>query len=436
MAGATEVIIRMEQNTDKQTRPPVVAEYLQNLRAFKPNARFYLVSVMITGMTMGGFRLLFNFYVLSLGYDEALLGNLITTSNLTALFMALPMGYLVDLWGRKNSLVIRTLLLGVSVAVMALWPSTLVFFGMNIFIGLAMSIGSVVTGPFMMENSDEQERSYLFSFGSGIQMAAMSVGNWVGGYLPTWIGGYQNVDPESSTAYAGTMVAIALVSGLGLIPILMIQRNRIANVRDGVFAPIVFARKNPNLLGKVFTPLLIVSIGAGLFVPFMNIFFRDVHHLPDTTVGSLMAWGSLAMGIGLLVAPPLADRIGKLRLVVITQGLSIPFMILLGFSPLIWVSAAAFYIRMALMNMSSPIYQNFVLEQVSPEERATVASLHSMVWSFGRSFSPSVSGSLQVSYGFGPPFLIAIGLYIVAIFLYWLFWLRKRIPSPQSSSSV
>ena len=415
----------MDKKNNQQNRNPVLLDYIQNLKAFKPNARYYLVSVMVTGMTMGGFRLLFNFFVLSLGYDEEILGNLITTSNLTALFMALPMGFLVDLWGRKNALVIRTLLLGISVAVMAVWPGMLVFFGMNILIGLAMSINSVVTGPFMMENSDEQERSYLFSFGSGIQMAAMSVGNWVGGYLPTWIGGYQNVDPESSTAYAGTMLIIAMVSTLGLIPVLFIKRNRLANVRDGVFAPIVFARENPKLLVKVFTPLLIVSIGAGLFVPFMNVFFREVHNLPDTTVGSLMAWGSLAMGAGLLVAPPLADRLGKLRLVVITQGLSIPFMILLGFSPLVWVSAAAFYFRMALMNMSSPIYQNFVLEQVRSDDRATVASLHSMIWSFGRSFSPSVSGSLQVSYGFGPPFIIAIGLYIVAIFLYWMFWLRK-----------
>lgn len=138
-----------------------------------------------------------------------------------------------------------------------------------------------------------------------------------------------------------------------------------------------------------------------------------------------MAWGSLAMGVGLLVAPPLADRMGKLRLVVVTQGLSIPFMILLGFSPIFSLSAMAYYIRMALMNMSSPIYQNFVLERVKPDDRATVASLHSMVWSFGRSFSPSISGMLQVSYGFGPPFMIAISLYAVAIFLYWLFWLRN-----------
>ena len=41
-----------------------------------------------------------------------------------------------------------------------------------------------------------------------------------------------------------------------------------------------------------------------------------------------------ALDMGLVNAVvPLADRMGKIQLVVITQGLSIPFLILLGFSP-------------------------------------------------------------------------------------------------------
>jgi MFS family permease len=417
----------MEIDNDPNRKASVVREYFQKIRAFKPNARFYLVSVVLFGATMGAFRLLFNFYVLSLGegFDEALLGNLITTSNTTALLSAIPMGYLIDRIGRKNSLVVRTLLGSSAVVIMALWPSRTIFYMMNVIFGLAMSIGSVVTGPFMMENSDENERAYLFSFSSGLRMAAVSVGNWVGGYMPQWMGDYQAVLPESSAAYAGALLVIGIVSSIGLIPVAFIRRNRVAELREGLFSPIAFAKDNPRILGKLFLPLLIVSVGAGLFVPFMNVFFRQEHGQSDAVVGSLMAWGSLAMGVGLIIAPPLADRLGKLRLVVITQALSIPFMILLGFTPWFWMSALAYYVRMALMNMSSPIYQNFVLEQVKPTDRATVASLHSMVWSFGRSFSPSISGSLQVSYGFDPPFLIAIGLYSLAIFLYWLFWLRR-----------
>ena len=415
----------MTGTEDISEKKPVLQEYIAKVRAFKPNARFYLVSVILAGMTMGVFRLLFNFFVLSLGYNEDVLGNLITVSNTTALILALPMGYLVDKWGKKPSLITRNFLLASAIGVMALFPSISIFYIMNGVFGIAQALGSVAMGPFLMENSDDNERAYLFSFASGLMMASVSVGNWLGGYLPTWMGNYQGVDPESSAAYGAALVVIAVGALFGLIPLMMIRRNRIVNEREGVFAPIAFAKENPKLLAKFFVPLLIVSIGAGLFVPFMNVFFKEVHMQPDTTIGSLMAWGSLAMGVGLLIAPPLADRMGKLKLVVLTQGLSIPFMIMLGFSPIFAFSALAYYVRMALMNMSSPIYQNFVLENVDPGSRGTVASLHSMVWSFGRSFSPSVSGYLQVGYGFGPPFLIATALYAVAISLYWLFWLRK-----------
>jgi MFS family permease len=138
----------------------------------------------------------------------------------------------------------------------------------------------------------------------------------------------------------------------------------------------------------------------------------------------------------LLIAPPLAERTGKIQLVVITQGLSIPFMILLGFSPILWVGAATYYIRLALMNMSSSVYQTFVMERVEPSSRASVASLTSMAGNFGWAFSPTISGWLQVRYGFGPPFIGTIILYTISVIMYWAFFCRRRenvIPAPATA---
>jgi len=272
----------------------VLEEYASRVRAFQPNARFYLLSVLLIGATMGVFRLLFNFYVLSLGYDEALLGKLITTSNSAALLLALPMGYIVDIWGRKQALMLRNGILAGAVAAMALWPTLLIFYLMNALFGLAQSIGSVAMGPFLMENSGEEERTYLFSLTAGLRMASVFVGNWVGGYLPTWIGRWQAVAPESSSAYAWALLLISLLALAGMLPLVFIRAKPSWEARENVFAPINFARKNPRLLGKLFFPLLLISIGAGLFVPFMNVFFRVVHNKPDTVIGSLMAWGSLS----------------------------------------------------------------------------------------------------------------------------------------------
>jgi len=403
----------------------VLTEYAAHLQLFSRNARLYLLYVVIMGAAIGVFRLLLNFYVLSLGYDEALLGKLVTVSSLTALLAALPAGYLADRLGRKTSLIAAGVLISLSVFFMVLVPRTEVFYSANMMSGFGQALAAVTMAPFMMENSGDKERTYLFSFSSGLRMASASAGNWIGGYLPTWIAGSNGVDPTSSAAYAGALMIVGVTLSLALVPLFFIREPRMERSERSVFAPISFAARQPAKLGKLILPMLLTSIGAGLIMPFMNVFFRQVHNQSDPVIGSLFAWGSLAMGIGLLLAPPLAERMGKIQLVVFTQGLSIPFLVILGFSPWFWMSAFAYYTRLSLMNMSTPIYQTFVMEQVDASSRAMVASLTSMAWNFGWAFSPAISGWLQVSYGFGPAFVGTIILYTISVFLYWAFFLRK-----------
>lgn len=401
-----------------------VVLYAERVRGFQPNARLYLINVILVGIAMGIFRLLFNFFVLSLGYDQALLGQLVTTSALTGLVMALPMGYLADLLGRKTSLLAASAATTLAIALMVIFPQVWMLYAMNFVFGVSQSLAGVTMSPFLMENSGEMERTYLFSFSSGLQMVSASVGNWIGGYLPAWMAAGAGVSAMSSQAYGSAMLVTASGAGLALIPLALLRVQQQAKAERTVFTPIQYAAQHPALLSKLILPMLITSVGAGLIMPFMNVFFREVYHQPDSVIGTLFAWGSLSMGIGLLLAPPLADRMGKIQFVVVTQALSIPFLVMLGFAPWFWLSAIAYYVRVALMNMSGPVYQTFVMEHVEPTSRATVASLVSMAWNFGWAFSPSVSGWLQVRYGFGPAFMGTILLYTISVFLYWQFFWR------------
>jgi MFS family permease len=412
----------------------VVQTYIARVRAFHPNARLYLVSALLTGAALGVYRLLFNFYMLSLGYDAKLLGQLITTVSMTALLTALPMGYLSDMIGRKWSLILGGASVVISILTMVLLPSVPMFFAMNMLMGAGQSLSAVTMSPFLMENSGIQERTYLFSLSVGLQTAAGAVGNWVGGYLPTWVAQARDVSPTSSAAYAGALSVIAIGAAIALVPLFWLTTPNLRRSQRAIFTPFQYAAKHPAELSKLILPMLLISLGAGLIMPFMNVFFRNVHLAPDPVIGTLFAWGSLAMGIGIIIAPPLADRLGKVQLVVITQGLSIPFLAILGYSPWFWMSAAAYYIRLTLMNMGGPVYQAFVMERVEEESRATVASLVSMANNFGWAFSPTISGLLQVKYGFNPVFMMTIILYSIAVFLYWyFFWPRKTEEVPSAT---
>jgi MFS family permease len=411
----------------------VLATYWDRLGAFQPNARLYLASVVLTGAALGIYRLLFNFYILSQGYDETILGVLVTISSLSALLVALPMGYLADRLGRKLSLILGSLATALGVAFIVLFPIVPVFITANILMGFGQSLAGVTMGPFLMENSGEKERTYLFSFSSGLQMASAFVGNWVGGYLPTWLGSLQGTASTSTQAYGASLLVISAAAVFAVVPLLFLGKQSDSQPRSH-FSSMTEIKQQSGLFSRLILPMLVTSIGAGMIMPFMNVFFRQVHHQPDPVIGSLFAWGSLAMGLGLLIAPPLADRYGKIQLIVITQAVSIPFLAALGFSPWFALGAGAYYIRLALMNMSGPVYQTFVMERVGAKNRATVASLVSMANSFGWAFSPSISGWIQVRFGFRPAFAITMLLYILSTFLYWYFFWRKPAQSlPQET---
>jgi MFS family permease len=393
----------------------------------------FLIATVLSGLNFGVLRLLFNFFLLSLGFDEADAGRLLSLTSLTALVGAFPAGFFSDRFGRKNSLFLATLLIAGATVGYVLWPNLSGFTSMSILLGLGQSLLGVTTGPFLMENSGDEERTYLFSFNAGLQTMSSFAGNWFGGQIPAWAGSLLNVAATSSQAYGAAILTIAISSGLALIPLARLKRQPSARQQGEPFlSPFQYARQNPRLLAMLISPMLITSLGAGLLMPFMNIFYRLVHIKTDAAIGALFAWGSLAMGVGLLLAPPLAERYGKIRVVVISQALSIPFLALMGFAPWFSISAGAYLVRLALMNMSNPVYQTFVMERVEREARATVASLVSMSWNFGWATSPGISGWLQINYGFNPVFGGTILCYIVAIFLYWRFFGRPKQHDPET----
>jgi MFS family permease len=227
------------------------------------------------------------------------------------------------------------------------------------------------------------------------------------------------------------MAVTSVLMAVSLLPLLKLPETGRKNEKNTA-APFKAVWAQRGQMFRLLFPSLLVSLGAGLLIPFMNLFFRNRFGLDDNYIGQLIGFGSLGMGIAFLAAPVLADRWGKARAVVITQGLSIPFMILLGFVPNLTVAFIAYFIRMALMNLSSPIYQTMVMEEVEDDARGMAASLYSMIWNFGRALSPIISGPIQMHYGFDPIFVATILTYGVSVWMLWVWFVRGRARHPAS----
>lgn len=417
-----------------------IRQYVTKTRQFTRNAKLVLLYSAFNGLVFGVFQFVFNFYILSLGYDEGFIGTLQTLGSLAAILMALPAAYVSERFSQKRVMVLMALVNALSIAGIVLFPQRELLVLFRMVTGVSMMVKQVVVAPFLMGNTSDSERQWVFSFNFGLMTVSSFVGNLLGGLLPTWLGGLVNAAPTDALAYQLAMGSMMLVAAMAALPLVLLRVPPHTGPRVAP-RPWQQLRDHGRSLTRFLLPQLIIGLGAGLMQPFMNIYFRHVYHVADAPISFVFAIGGLAMAIAQFLGPPLADRYGKIGVVIQTQVASIPFLLTLGLgawlvprglvNPTAWfiVAAVAFIFRLALMNLSNPVYQTFVLEHVPERVQALAMSLSSISFQFGWFVMPQLSGWLQVhfgAYGFVPIFGLVAIFYGAATILQWSFFVRRR----------
>ena len=75
--------------------------YFQQFTHFQRNARLYLLSNALSGMTTGIFLVLYNLYLTSLGYNADFVGATLFAVTIGASVTIFPAGFCVDRWSGK-----------------------------------------------------------------------------------------------------------------------------------------------------------------------------------------------------------------------------------------------------------------------------------------------------------------------------------------------
>src|SRR4029078_11253861 len=143
-----------------------------------------------------------------------------------------------------------------------------------------------------------------------------------------------------------------------------------------------------------------IAIAAGQFIPFLNLYVQEKFGLDLAQLNAVFALTSLGTVVAILLQPRLRRRVCQITSVVIVQGASIPFLVVLGFSPILWTVIGAMTVRNALMNAGNPIFTAFAMGQVLPAERATLSAAMAVLWQIGWVIGGAWYAVLQARIGF------------------------------------
>lgn len=405
--------------------------YLPRGVKFSRNARMFLLSTLIDGLAFAGTGLFFNLYILAQGYNRQFLGLVNTLQYLLGLLLGIPLGILADRIGFKRSMLFGMFVYFITFTVVVVTPSApVLLLAISVF-GIGYTLYYLSTTPLMRAISGNEERTYLFSLNFGLSTLAGAGGSLLAGQLPGWFASALRVSAEGALAYRAVLLASLAAGSFSILPVLFIRENRPPAPEESgsnVFGNALRALRTP-MVRRLALPNFLIGIGAAILIQYMNVFFRAKFSIANSWLGVLFSLSAILTAAGTIAGPRLSEKLGgKVRVIAAAQGLSIVFLLLLGFWPGLLLAGFAFVVRGMLMNMATPLYSAFAMEQAPESAKGLVSSVLFLTTQIGWSFGPFVSGFVQDRWGFTPLFISTAIFYALAAAATFAFFKGIREP--------
>ncbi|HZL99981.1 MAG TPA: MFS transporter [Planctomycetota bacterium] len=392
-------------------------------RSFPVAARAFLGGAALLEIGHAFQYALQNLYVLAVGHDVATAGSLNMASAVAVVLTTLPSAWLYERLGPRRSLGLACLLNAVAIVGLACSRELLPLLLWSALTGAAYTLHRVVAAPLLVAVSQPHERTHLFQFEFAVHTLMQTLGLAGAGLLA---GGLEGGALTEIPALRAALVTGAVLSLSGLIPYRRLPA-RVATADGWRSAWEVLQILRPSrwhLWARLALPHALVGLGAGLSIPFMNLYFTQRFGLDKAAMGIVMAAASATMTIGALVTPRVVSRVGLVRATILTEALSIPFFLLMALSISLPVAVAAYVLRSALMNLSQPLWRNLMMDITPLEWRAAVNGAVMLCWNTGWALSnhwggrliDASAGWLGEGYdGYALPMLLTIGTSLLAI---------------------
>jgi len=384
---------------------------------------------------------LYNLYIVSLGYGPDFIGVVLFVATIGAGIAIFPAGICVDRFSGKSILIWSSVLIGVAGIGQILFRQPFSLLASGFIAGVGAAFQLVVNAPFLTANSTLDERPHLFSVNIVLGLVTIVVGKILGGALPIWFRGTawlmaplpswfalllaNQPDPRS---YQFALLFAGIIAGPSFIPLFFMSndhpshpmganiplRERLQQARN---VPVSAIIASPVFLLTLVQVL--IGLGAGLFVPYANLFF--VQHLGASSAlfGLIDGGATTLTALMTLVAPLLAVRIGRVNSIVLTELASIPLLVALGLTPLLPLVALFYLSRQPLMDMCMGILQVFSMEAAPRHFRGLANSSYQAGFQVANAITASLGGFIIVQFGYPPLFIGAAICYLLAILTLW-----------------
>ncbi|BDS15090.1 MFS transporter [Aureispira anguillae] len=381
--------------------------------------------------------ILFNFYLKDLGYSDSEIAHLVSYKYGAIILFAFPLGLFIK--GRElihffriASIVSPSLMLMVLFALEYNY-TTFVYVLVFLF-GLGTICISVTAMPFIILNTPQERHSEAVT----LYFQVFSATAFVSGLLNYLL---SSLAPSFFTEG----VVLKLFGGLGFISIWFISKIDLQeNISDRVPIRTFVKAYEWKKIGIAMFPTILIATGAGLTIPFINLFFLAIHDIDSKAFSLLGALSFVLVTIVMLFIPAIRRRFGYNIVINGFQSLAVLALFIMASTE--WYAAwewaatlavAAFLIRQPLMQVASPAITEMTMYYVGEKNQEMMGALNASIWSGAWFFSSIIFGVLRAwNVAYVTIFMITVVMYLIAtIVYYWLIKDYKRMKAARYSAT-
>jgi hypothetical protein len=367
------------------------------------------------------FLLILNIFMNKQGYADYEIADFVSYRFLGVLSLAFPLGLFIK--GRRLKPVFLAAGLGLPTVSLVMLHAVENHMDQLLYVSLILwgvffTCMQVTILPFILRNASKSSQSEAIS----LNYAMWSVSTIFSGFA---IYLFSRLDP----AVFEEKLMLQIFSVLGYGCVYFVLRIRIKEKVSVVEGKRYHLRNFDWLLiAKALIPTFIIAAGAGLTIPFINLFFFAVHGIDSDQFSFIGSVSAVFVTLAAVAVPYIKRNYGYVMAITVCQSVAIIALILLGCTDFVsgWQYAPAlatlfFLIRQPLMNMAAPMTSELIMSYVGQKNQEIVSALTSAIWSGSWYISArgfKILRELGLAYGY--IFLVTACIYMLGVLWYHL----------------
>lgn len=359
-------------------------------------------------------------YMQKCGYSDYESAGYISFRFLGVLLLAVPLG--MYLKGRKikplfilSCIVVPTASVLIILGTMYHWNNWLYLF--QLLWGMGFTFIQIPVMPYILRNSACENQTGAIS----LSYSTYSFGGIASGLI---IWGLYYINP----VLFNERNILLLLAFSGFLSLYFLFRIKIDEHLPEFEGKRIDIRKlDWYIIIKALIPTLIIAVGAGLTIPFISIFFFNIHHLGTDQFSLLNSLASIFVAFAAMLVPYVKKSVGYKVAIPTTQSFAVLALVLLATTQFyanlqiaVYLAMLCFLLRQPLMNMAGPMTSELVMNYVGKKNQEMVSALTAAIWSGSWFISSVIFKVLRQS---GIPyvyiFLITAALYALGVVWYY-----------------